>query len=154
MSKAVSYCIIVVAAGLVLSLSACAPNVLSDQNSFLKEFMGQGLLDVLGVILAITLASAGNLHLALNQIEERHSRRGFANMRSGIRMAASYLIGLFVVAVVLTVAKPALGAAAWAQSLFNGAGLIVLLWNVLLLISLTEGVFAIKAEVSGDPHTS
>ena len=63
-------------------------------------------------------------------------------------MAAGYLIGLFVFAVTLTVAKAALGTTAWAQTLFNGAGLIVLLWNVLLLISLTQGVFAIKAEIS------
>jgi len=109
-------------------------------------------LDVLGVILAITLASAGNLHLALNQIEERHGRRGFSAMRRGIRMAAGYLIGLFVAAVMLTVAKAALGTAAWSQTLFNGTALIILLWNVLLLISLTEGVFAIKAEIANESH--
>jgi hypothetical protein len=147
MSKAVSYCILVVAVGVVLALAACAPNVLSDENEFLKNFIGQGLLDVLGVILAITLASAGNLHLVLNQIEERHSQQGFGRMRAGIRMAAAFLIGLFVIAIVLTVAKASLATAPWSQSLFNGFGLIVLLWNVLLLISLTEGVFAIKADL-------
>jgi hypothetical protein len=115
---------------------------------FLKEFIGHGLLDVLGVILAITLASAGNLHLALNQIEERHGTRGFTRMRGSIRMAAGFLIGLFVLAITINVAKSALASADWAQSLFNGIGLIILLWNVLLLISLTAGVFAIRAEIA------
>lgn len=154
MSKTVSYCILTVSVALVFALSACAPTVLSDRNSFLKEFVGKGLLDVLGVILAITLASAGNLHLALNQIEERHGRHGFARMRGGIHMAAGFLIGLFVFAVILTVAKAALATSDWSQSLFNGLGLVVLLWNVLLLISLTEGVFAIKAEIPSSSDDS
>lgn len=151
MSKSISYCILIVAAGVVIALAAAAPSVLSDQNTFLKDFAGKGLLDVLGVILAITLASAGNLHLSLNQIEERHNRHGFERTRRSIRMAASFLIGLFLIAVMLMVTKAQLGQSPWSQSLFNGFALIILLWNVLLLVSLTQVAFAIKAEiVEGD----
>lgn len=147
MSKPVSYCILIVSAAIVVVLSAVVPNLLSDQNAFLKGFISDGLLDVLGVILAITLASAGQLHLTLNQIEERHKRHIFGRMRGGIKMAASWLIILFVVAVIIVVAKPLCARTAAIESLFNGFGLFVLLWNVLLLVSLTQGIFAIKSEI-------
>jgi len=146
-SKPIAYCILIVSAALVVVLAVCAPGLLSDQNEFLKGFVGDGLLDVLGVILAITLASAGQLHLTLNQIEEKHKRHIFARMRGGIKTAATALIILFVVAVTVVAAKPLCAKTLALQSLFNGAGLFVLLWNVLLLVSLTQGIFAIKSEI-------
>lgn len=147
MSATVSYCILIVSGALVLGFAGCAPNILSDSNLFLESFVSENLLNVLGVILAITLASAGNLHLTLVQIEERLDKSCFDTMRKGIRIAANYLIGIFLFAVVLTVLKPALAKNAWSQTLFNGAALFLLLWYILILISLTHGVLAIKAEI-------
>src|SRR5207245_1925985 len=112
MSKTVAYCVLIVSAMLVVVLSAASPSVMSDDNSFLKAFVGEGLLAVLGVILAITLASAGQLHLTLNQIEERHNKYGFVRMRGSIKSAANWLIALFIAAVISVVAKPLLAATA------------------------------------------
>lgn len=148
MSKAVAYCTLIVALGVVLVVSVISPNALSDSNKFLQKFVGEGLLDVLGVILAITLASAGQLHLTLNQIEEKYKRRAFERMRKSIRGAATALIALFAGAVVLVVTKPLIATTPTLESIFNGFALFILLWNVLLLISLTQGIFAIKSEVS------
>jgi hypothetical protein len=147
MSKSVAYCTLIVTFALVIALSACAPSVLSDSNTFLKSFADEGLLDVLGVILAITVASAGQLHLTLNQAEERHGKIIFTRTRSGVRTATYMLIALFLVAVLLVVTKPMLSAAPWAQSLFNGSALFIVVWNVLLLLSLTQGIFGIKADL-------
>lgn len=146
-SKSVSWILLIAAGTIVIVLSAVRPNVLSDSNVFLHGFVGEGLLDVLGVILAITLASAGQLHLTLNQIEEKYGKHSFPRMRSGMKQAATALIILFVLAILLVVVKPLAASTNWQQSLFNGAALFILLWNVLLLVSLTHGVFAIKADI-------
>lgn len=148
MIKAVSYCSLVVSLGVVLALSASAPWVLSDGNQFLKNFVGTELLNVLGVILAITLASAANLHLTFNQIEERYKHLGgLAKTRANVHRGAYCLIILFVLAVGLVVVKPLITHDDWAQALTNGAALIIILWNVLILISLTRMAFAIQPEV-------
>lgn len=149
MSKSVAYCTLIVTFAVIVVLSACAPNILSDENTFLKGFADEGVLDVLGVILAITVASAGQLHLTLNQAEERHGKIIFSRTRGGVKSATYMLIALFLLAVILVVAKPALaGTAAWAQSLFNGVALFIVIWNVLLLLSLTQGIFGIKADLT------
>jgi hypothetical protein len=147
MSKTVPYCILIAMVTVIIALSAATPTVLADSNTFLQKFVDEGLLDVLGVILAITVASAGQLHLSLNQAEERHGKIIFTRTRNGVRQATYMLIALFIAAVVLVVIKPMLAAAPWAQSLFNGFALFIVLWNVLLLLSLTQGIFGIKADI-------
>lgn len=146
-SKCIPWCILIVAAGSVLCLSAATPDVLSDKNIFLKGFVGDGFLDVLGVILAITLASSAQLHLSLIHIEEKNGKSGFYRVRKSLKEACSCLIYLFVFSLVLVVVKPMLSFSNWSQSLFNGSALFVLIWYVLILISITEGTFAIKAEI-------
>jgi hypothetical protein len=146
-SRDIGYCILIVGAALVFVMAAAAPDSLSDTNLFLKAFVSGGLLDVLGVILAITLSSAGQLHLTLNEIEEKHNKLIFGRMRPTIRRATTALIVLFVIAVALVSAKPLLAQTAATQTIFNGFALFVLLWNVLLLVSLTQGIFAIKPEI-------
>src|SRR5690606_5909899 len=107
MSRSIAYCVLIVSAALVVVLAAAAPSVLSDEkNSFLKDFVNHEFLNVLGVILAITLASAGQIHLALNRIEERQQKIFLIKTRAGVRSAAYWLIGLFLLAVVLVVVKP------------------------------------------------
>ncbi|WP_323796240.1 hypothetical protein [Nisaea sp.] len=145
MSKNISYCILIVCVGLVLTLASSSPSILSDNNQFLKEFVGQAFLGILGVILAITLASAGQLHLTLNQIEEKYEEKNsFEKTRSGIRQASYWLISLFLFSVGLVVLKSLLAVDEWIQTIFNGFSLIVLIWNVLILITITKAIFHIR----------
>lgn len=51
------------------------PAWLSDRNDFLRDLSSRDILPVLGVILVITLASAAQLHLEFNKIEERAKKR-------------------------------------------------------------------------------
>lgn len=148
MTTTISYCILICSAAIVVVLSAYAPSLLSDQNEFLKGFVNHEFLNILGVIVTITLASSANLHLTLNQIEERHqTRSAFLETRAGVRSAAYALIVLFLVAVAIVVAKPLLATAHWSATLFNGAALIVIIWNVLILVALMEAVFGLRPDI-------
>lgn len=146
MTPVVACCSIIVSIGLVVAFAVSAPEALSDKNAFLANFVNHEILNVLGVILAITLASAGQLHLALNKLEEQYKRPGgMRGTRGQVHRAAYWLIGFFVAAVVLVVAKPRIALEPWLQTLFNGAGLIILLCNVLVLISITQIIFKVPA---------
>lgn len=147
MTRSIAYCTLIVAAGVIIALSVCAPQILSDKNGFLEKFVGSDLLNILGVILAITLASAGQLHLAFNQIEERHKTPGLRTSRAGVHNAAYFLIFLFLLAVLIMIVKSALPKEEWIQSLVNGAEIFILLWYILILISLTQVTFKIRPEL-------
>ena len=150
MNKTISVCALVVFAGVIAAVCAGTPDLLADSNPFLKDFVGSQFLGILGVILAITLASSAQLHLAFNQIEEKFRAEGLTKTRASVRGDTYALIFLFLIAIVLVVAKAALAVAPWSQSAFNGAALLVLLWNALLLASLTRTVFKIPPIF--DPH--
>jgi hypothetical protein len=123
-------------------LVAARPSWVSDQNTFLADFVGAQFLSLLGVILAITLASVANIHLEINKIEEHYQTEGMDRTRRNLRKNANWLIGLFVAGVAITIIKPLLGGPT-GEGVANMAALFILLWHVLILVSLTELVFKI-----------
>lgn len=144
MTKTISYCILLCLSAVAAVMAAAAPDVISDKNAFLSGFVNHELLNILGVIVAITLASAAQLHLTLNSIEERIGQdNSFVSTRAGIRSSVYGLICLFLIALLIVMFKPMLASENWSQTLFNGASIIIVVWNVLVLISLTEAVFGV-----------
>jgi hypothetical protein len=126
------------------AISCYQPDWLSDSNSFLKGFVNQELLAVLGVIVTITLASAANLHLELNRLEDQYGE-GFSEARLATKAYAYLLIVLFFVALVLVVAKPIVADSSIAEAFFNSAAIIVVTMNLLSLADLATAVFQIPA---------
>lgn len=151
MTKSIAISLMVVVAGFLISVVLENPGWLSDANSFLKDFVGSNLLNVLGVILAITLASAAQLHLEFNKAEERHGRRGLNRSREGVRGATYSLIVLFTISVVVLVYKPVLGTTERWQAAINSIELYILFMNVMLLVDLTQTAFTIQPAIE-DRH--
>lgn len=147
MNKTVSFVLLIVLAGLILACAISAPDILSDSNKFMADFVGPEFLGVLAVILAITLASSAQLHLEFNKIEERYKTLGMTRTRGTVRQDTYMLIVLFAVGFALVVFKSLLATEAWAQTIFNGAAIIVVVMNVLLLIDLTRTTFSIPPHI-------
>ena len=104
------------------------------------------MLGIFGVILAITLGSASQLHLTLNGIEERLKHHNlFEKTRAGVRFSIYWLITLFLFALLIAVLKPIVATTERFQTVANGASLLIIVWNVLILISLTQAVFAVRS---------
>jgi hypothetical protein len=147
MNKAVAWCLLICFTAIMLALVICYPTAISDHNEFLHHFVNQELLALLGIIMTITLASAANLHLEFNKIEERHKKRALTGTRAKVKQAANCLIVLFTVSVAIVVCKPLMDETERLQAVFNGAALFVVLWNVMILVELTQLTFAIKPEI-------
>lgn len=145
MRSSIAYCFLIVAGGSLLSIAIMTPWYLSDTNAFLKGFVTHELLGVLGVILAITLASAAQIHLTLNRIEEDYGQKKFVKTRGNIKQAANWLIGLFALAVVLLVVKSNVPVSEVACAICNALALMIIVAEVLILIDITELIFAIPA---------
>lgn len=107
--------------------------------------MNHELLAVLGVIVTITLASAANLHLEFNRLESEFGE-AFDEARTATKSYAYLLIALFVIALTLVVLKPIVADTPTLQSIFNGAGILIIALNVLSLLDLTIAVFEIPPD--------
>lgn len=146
--RTVFYCALICLLALVLVLSSAEPQLLSDQNTFLKAFVNHEFLNILGVIVAITLASSANLHLRFNDIEEKYKQPGgLTGTRGRVHYAAYTLIIQFLFAIVLVIIKPHLVGVPWIESLINGFAIIILFWNMLILLAITRLIFSIKPDV-------
>lgn len=141
MNKTIASCSLIVWAGLCISLVAAAPWTISDSNSFLRGFVNQEFLSFMGVVVTITLASAANLYLALNSLEDRVDRPIFVRTKNHIRHSAYMLIVMLVCAFVLVIVKPLVVCGERSAAAINGAAISVVWISVLILIDLTKAAF-------------
>ncbi|KZB56822.1 hypothetical protein [Thalassospira xiamenensis] len=145
MSRLLGYLIIFMSGLAMTVVSVVRPEYLSDSNEFLRNFVNHEFLNILGVILAITLASVANIHLAFNRIEERYkTKNALTKSRHNLKKSAYWLIGLFVAGAVVVFIKPVACSSPVSIALFNSAALIILIWHILILVALTELVFRIE----------
>jgi uncharacterized protein YqhQ len=151
MSKAVALCMLVISAASVVWIAAGAPRWLDDHNDFLRGFVNHELLAILGVILAITLASAAQIHLKFNDMEEKANRAFLASSRHEVKSSAYWLILSFVVALFLVMVKPLFLEHHFAIAFVNGAAIWVLLFDIMILFDMTAGIFAISATLKAPP---
>lgn len=152
MRSTVAYCLLIVVGGSLMTMSVMSPSYLSDTNVFLKGFVTHELLGVLGVILAITLASAAQIHLTLNRIEEDYGQRKFVKTRGNIKQAAHWLIALFATAVILLVVKSNIPMSEVACAICNSIALLIIVGEMLILLDITELIFAIPAIIKERDH--
>ena len=150
MNKTVARCIVICAVAVWIVLSLAVPWVLADTNPFLKGFVNHKLLSLLGVIVTITLASAANLHIELNKIEEAAGQSGFVNNRASIKRSARWLAATLIVAVLVVLIKPLVApdpvVHQTVASLLNGAALLIILADILVLIDLTQAVARARSQ--------
>jgi|SRR5450631_3900753 hypothetical protein len=147
MTRNIAICTLISALAVVLICAIYNPSYLSDQNTFMHHFVNHELLALLGIIMTITLASAASLHLEFNKIEEKFQKHGLTNTRRGVMQGAYGLIFGFLLAMALVVFKPLLPHSEGAEAVVNGLALIILLFNVLILLELTQLAFAIKPNI-------
>ncbi len=145
MGKIIPWAVICVLGGLLVGVSVCSPDILSDTgNDFLKNFVSQELLSFLGVVVTITLASAANLQIELNRLESVLDRT-LTSTRRGVKLSAYTLLWLLVFGIVIVFTKPYVGADALLSSLWNSAAMIIVFCNLWVLFDLTSTVLAIPS---------
>lgn len=154
--RTVAPLMVIALTAILLAISLCFPTYLSDSgNQFLRGFVNQELLSLLGVIVAITLASAGNLHLALNRLQDATGRE-FPKTRRSVKTSAFSLIVLFAFGAALVIVKPLLGSGDRATGVANVLAISIIAFNLSVLIDLTLAAFKIPPTTalkgSGDDH--
>lgn len=147
MGRIISSAIIVVLIAMILWTRCYKPEIISDDNSFLKDFVNQELLSVLGVVVTITLASAASLHLELNRIEDV-SGENFIEARRATKSYAYLLLLLFTLALGIVVFKPVVANTDSIEALLNGFSILIVIMNIMALADLTTAVFEIPANRS------
>ena len=143
MNRTIAICTLVGWAALYAALVACAPWTISDGNAFLKGFVNEEFLGFMGVVVTITLASAANLYIELNKLEDKLDEAAFQKSKSDVRHSAYALIGTLVAAILLVIVKPLLIENERTMAFINGVALTILLFAVMILIDLTQAAFSL-----------
>jgi hypothetical protein len=126
-----------------LTLSAVAPWVLSDNNAFLRSFVNHEFLSFMGVIVTITLASAANLFIEMNKLEEKVDEAVFRAAKNDVKHSAYTLVGALIASILLVIIKPLVNCGPIAESLLNGVAITIIIFSVMILIDLTQTAFSL-----------
>lgn len=144
MNKILSGCIVIATFSVIVVLSFCAPYILNDTNTFLKEFVGSQFLGFLGVVVTITLASAANIHFELNKLADKCGKDIFTRSRKALINSVHLLIYLLLFSVFLVVFKSLINIYQEGVAFVNGLAILIVIINVIVLIDLTQMAFEIK----------
>ncbi|QSB43435.1 hypothetical protein IDJ81_08470 [Tsuneonella flava] len=153
----IRWCIMIAAGTIVAVLTIAHPSVLAE-NSFLDAFISHEILALLIVILTITLASIGNIHLTLSRMVQRFENRAEGELaatpaRNEINSSGWSLLYAFAVCTVILLVKGGTDSNAYAQSATNGAGLVILLFNMLVLKDIYDTVYdLVKSDGGAREH--
>ena len=133
-----------------------------ERNTFLRDFVNQELLNLLGVVLAITLASVASLQVAFDKVKDNIEGLELSGTRNAVKSAIMSLNWTFLGAVVLVVIKPLMptGCAPFV-SLVNATALLLVIYYGMTLMELTiltlkmpslGELKAMKQSVDADPE--
>ncbi len=149
MNPILSKFILVVAVGVSICLIAYRPEWIGDENHFLKNFVNHEYLNILGVILAITLASLSQLHLSLGRLKAQLGSEGLDEIRGEIKSSAVWLILGFIFGLIAVVVKPLVVFGVAGAASVNAFCLVILLFYILILSDITLSVFDIDFAQDG-----
>lgn len=144
MNKTISRCLFISLTSVLFIFSIVTPWALDSDNSILDNFISQGgLLSFLGVLVTITLAWTANLHLELNKMENKVNSEVFKKTRQAIKKSSYSMIISLVVAIVLISVKSLFPDTGISQAMVNSLNLLLVFFDILVLIDITQTVFAI-----------
>jgi hypothetical protein len=127
---------------ITVTMTAVAPGPMSDGNSFLAGFVTHEFLSFMGVVVTITLASAANLFVEMNKLEDRHDRDIFPDAKADVRDSAYALIGALIASIVVVVVKPWLSPLGDRGETFaNCVALGIMAFAVFIMIDLVQAAF-------------
>lgn len=141
--------LILIAVGITVSLFW--PSVLAD-NQFLANFVNHNLLSLLVVILTITFASVGNIHLSISKTQTSIQDAGkraeieeqFAKpLQAETESSAWLLFWALVACVVILLIKGSFADYVFIVSATHAAALILLFINAAVLYDIYGTVFAL-----------
>lgn len=152
MNPILSKIILVVSCGVSLCLVAYSPEWIGDSNGFLRDFINHEFLNILGVILAITLASLSQLHLSLGKLKPALGDDGLSQIKGEIRSSAVWLILGFIFGIVAVAIKPLVVWGEAGAASINVFCMLILFFYILVLSDITLSVFDIDFPDTGDTH--
>lgn len=142
MNSSIAVIGLIVWGAISVGMTAVSPVPLSDKNAFLAGFVTHEFLSFMGVVVTITLASAANLFVEMNKLEDRHDREIFPEAKCDVRDSAYALVGALVASVVVVVVKPWLSPLGdRGETAANCAALAIMAFSIFIMIDLVQAAF-------------
>lgn len=129
----------------LLLLVTWKPEMISDDNGFLKKFVDQDLLTFMGIILTLSIGLLAQLYLSVERLAERLGYDAVNEIRDELRSTAKYLVYLFFVALFLVLIKPLFPATVVAAASINAIVIFVVAFYLLILADVVLSIFDFDA---------
>jgi hypothetical protein len=133
-------------AATLLTVSALSPSYLSDGgNRFLRDFLDNDILSVLGFVTALANASILSIFLHLNYLDDEADFSG-TNVRRGLKASAVSLIVLFLLTFAVLVMKPIVPSWPQLSAALNSIGILCVVFSLSVLRDITITVTKIPTK--------
>ncbi|WP_126421309.1 hypothetical protein [Asticcacaulis excentricus] len=143
MNRTIAICSLLAWSAIWSAVVICAPWIFSDKNKFFEGFVNEQFLSFMGVIVTITLASAANLFIEMNKLEDKVDKPVFRKAKDGVKDSSYWLIALLIFSIVVVIVKPLVNTGERSQAIVNGAAITIIIMSVLILIDLTQSAFTL-----------
>ncbi|MFG1277883.1 hypothetical protein [Xanthobacter autotrophicus] len=134
-----------------IAITTQAPNLLSDSNDFLKNFVNHEFLNFMGVLVTITLASCANLFVSLHRLEAKFGKDTLKSTKKDVKDSSFFLIYLLLISLVTVIVKPLLPATDFVMCAVNSFAIGCVLMAAFALFDITDAAFEI-APLLGETH--
>lgn len=120
------------------------------ENRFLNSIASHEIVGILIVILTVTMASIGNIHLTLGRIRGKFAEKGkdistdISLARTELSENAWYLFGAFCILIIALIVKGSTQIVFWISAV-HSLVLIVLVLNLAILYDIYRSVFMLSA---------
>jgi hypothetical protein len=130
-----------------VAAAVCDPTLILA-NHLLMGFVHDQMINIIAILVTITTASAGQLHLSLNEIERAEKRILFVRTRKEIRDNVLWIVGIFIVEIALLLLLD------WIENqrgdaFIVGAMVTALILAILLMYDIVDSIFKIPAFTNG-----
>lgn len=158
MAFIIKWCALIGMATVVAVLTIVHPTILA-KNQFLDSFVSHEILALLIIILTITLASVGNIHLTISRLTARFNNKSEGELaatsaRAELNSSAWSLLWSFVVCVSILLIKGSFTKIDHIVSIANGFALIILAFNMMVLHDIYTTIFdLVKQDTDTTEHS-
>lgn len=117
--------------------------LLSDENDFLKDFVGTEMLGFLGVILTLAIGLAAQLYTTTRKLFDRLDASDLEHLRSEIKSTAKTLILTYFLALAVTFGKSFTETGTIFEAILNSIAVMIIVFFFLALSDVVLSLFDI-----------
>lgn len=142
--KDTAYFSLAITIAFIFSIAHCAPQILSDDNEFFRDFSGYNLITTLGIIITINISLITSLLLEIKKIEDHRGFPIFRETRKSLKQDSYAMILIIALSLLLPIIKLALPPGSYWSLVLNGSKILLFEITIFIMADVVMTIFNIS----------